>query len=203
MLFVVRGVSAYPAAERAARVTARIVGVASDPTVRTDDLRVVESDDYLKIAAGDRPVMTLVSADAELERISLRALADAYRNRIARAIEEYRTARTPERLLQSALRTLVAAVVLLLASGLVWWLARRIDTLMERRFHRRIKTLEIQSFELVRAERIWGGLRTLLRAVRTLTILGFGILYLSYVLALFPWTRAYAHQLRALRRSVR
>lgn len=43
----------------------------------------------------------------------------------------------------------------------------------------RIKALEIQSFEFVRAERISGGLRTLLRAIRTLTILAFGFIYLD------------------------
>jgi hypothetical protein len=107
------------------------VGLPRDPAVRTDDLRVVESGGHLKIVAGDRPVVTLVEADAELERVNLRALADVYRNRIARAIEEYRTARTPEHLLQSALRTLVATVALVLAIDLVLWLARRIDTLVE------------------------------------------------------------------------
>jgi small-conductance mechanosensitive channel len=195
VLFRVRGISALPAAERAARIAAHIVDLADDPAVRSEDLRVVASGDYLTIVASDRPVVTLIEADAELERVSLRALADVYRSRIARAIEEYRTARTPEHLLQSGLRTVLATLALVLAIGLVLWLARRIDTLVERRFHRRIKSLEIQSFEFVRAEHIWGALRALLRAVSTLTILAFGFFYLGYVLALFPWTRAYAHHL--------
>ena len=60
-------------------------------------------------------VVTLVEADAALEHVSLRALADTYRSRIARAIEEYRAARAPERLLQGALRALAATVAALVA----------------------------------------------------------------------------------------
>ena len=179
VLFRLRGISALPAAERAARVTANIVSVADDSALRTEDLHVVESGDYLRIMAGDRPVVNLVEADAELERVSLRALADVDLLRIARAIEEYRDARKPERLLQGGLRALVATVALIVAIGAALWLARHVSLLLDRRFRRRIKSFEIQSFEFVRAEQIWGGLRALLRVIAALTILGLGFFYLE------------------------
>src|SRR5262245_35958454 len=40
-LFRVRGVSSYPAAERARRIKERIEGAAADPTISIDSLRVV------------------------------------------------------------------------------------------------------------------------------------------------------------------
>src|SRR5262245_10982125 len=131
VLFYLRGISSFPAAERASRVAANIVGLAADPAVRTEDVRVVESGGYLNIAAGDRPVVTVVEADGELEHVSLRALADTHRLRIVRAIEEYRAARTPERLLQGSLRAFVATVALVTAIGLTLWLARRANMLMD------------------------------------------------------------------------
>jgi small-conductance mechanosensitive channel len=192
VLFRVRGTSSLPAAERAARIAASITGLAGDPEVRPENVRVVEAGEYLRIAAGDRPVVTLADADAALEHVSLRALADLHRNRIARAIEEYRSARTPERLLRAALRALAATAAVIFAVGLVLWLARRLRLLVDRRFGSRIKSLEIQSFELVRAEHIWGGVRALLRALAALVILAVGFIYLHNVLGLFPWTRGYA-----------
>src|SRR6185369_10816814 len=109
-----------------------------------------------------------------------------------RAIEEYRSARTPERLLRAALRALAATAAVIFAVGLVLWLARRLRLLVDRRFGSRIKSLEIQSFELVRAEHIWGGVRALLRAFAALVIFAVGFIYLHNVLGLFPWTRGYA-----------
>ncbi len=192
VLFRLRGISSLPAAERSGRVAANIVGLAADPALRSRDLRVVESGEYLSIVSGDRNAVVLVEADAALERVSLRALADAHRLRIARAIEEYRAARAPERLFQDALRALAATAAVLAAIGLVSWLTRRARMLVDRRFGNRIKSLEIQSFELVRAEHVWGGVRALLRGFAALVILGIGFAYAHYVLGLFPWTRAYA-----------
>jgi small-conductance mechanosensitive channel len=192
VLFRVRGISSLPAADRAAHIAANIIGLAGDPEVRPQDVRVVEAGEYLRIAAGDRTAVTLAEADAVVERVSLRALADLHRNRIARAIEEYRSARAPQRLLRAALRALAAAAAALVAIGLVLWLARRLRLFVDQHFGGRIKSLGIQSFELVRAEHIWGGVRALLRAFTVTAILGIGFLYVHYVLGLFPWTRGHA-----------
>jgi small-conductance mechanosensitive channel len=192
VLFRLRGISSMPAAERAGRVAANIVALAADPAVRPQDLQVVESGEYLSVVSGDRNAVTMVEADAALERVSLRALADAHLRRIARAIEEYRAARAPERLVQGALHALAATTAVLVAIGLVLWLTRRARMLVDRRFGNRIKSLHIQSFEFVRAEHIWGGVVGLLRGLAALIILGMGFVYLHYVLGLFPWTRAYA-----------
>ncbi len=197
-LFHLRGASSLPAEARAATVKERIEELAADPTVRTDELRVVPSDEYVRVMAGDRPAITLVDADARPQQVSLTVLAELYRNRIARAIEEYRRERRPEQLLRDALAALAATAALALAVVLVVWLTRRLDVRLERRFHRRIEALEVQSFELLRAEQIRGALHNLLRAVRTVALLGVALLYLHFVLALFPWTRGYANRLLQL-----
>jgi hypothetical protein len=195
VLFRLRGAESLPAEVRAAGVKARIVELAADPTVRTTDLRVETSGEYVRVMAGDRAAVTLVDADAQLMRVSLTVLAELSRLRIAQAIEEYRQARRPEQLLRDAVAALAATLALPLAVVLVVWLTRRLDVRLERRFHRRIKALELQSFELVRAEQIEGALRTLLRGLRTVALLALALLYLHFVLALFPWTRGYADRL--------
>jgi small-conductance mechanosensitive channel len=195
VLFDVRGVPALPAAVRAARVRARIEALAADPTVRTDTLHVEVSGEYVRIMAGERPAITLVDADAQQMQLSLTVLADLVRDRIAQAIDDYRAARRPEQLLRHALAALAATAVLALAAVLVVWLTRRLDVLLERRFHRRIKALEAQSYALVRAEQIRGVVRNLLRGVRAVALLAIALALVQFVLAQFPWTRGYATRL--------
>ncbi|HVM97480.1 MAG TPA: mechanosensitive ion channel domain-containing protein [Candidatus Acidoferrales bacterium] len=195
VLFELRGTSALPAPVRAAAVRDRIEGLAADPTVRPDALQVVPSGEYIKLMVGERSIVTLVDADAQVAQVSLTVLADVCRKRIAEAIDEYREARRPENLLRGALMALAATAVLALSVGFLIWFMRRLDVRLERRFERRIKELEIQSFELLRAEQLRGALHNLLRAIRTLSLLGAALVYVHFVLALFPWTHGYAGRL--------
>jgi hypothetical protein len=52
------------------------------------------------------------------------------------------------------------------------WSVRRFNILLEQRLRSRIHDLGIQSFEIVRAESIWTGLRAALSGLRLLAILG-------------------------------
>jgi small-conductance mechanosensitive channel len=63
---------------------------------------------------------------------------------------------------------------------------------VERRFHHRVKALEVKSFQLVRLEQVRAALHNLLRGGRAVAILAFALLYLQFALSLFPWTRGYA-----------
>ncbi|HPU81290.1 MAG TPA: mechanosensitive ion channel family protein, partial [Accumulibacter sp.] len=57
VLFRVRGVSSFPARERAAAITERIRRLAGDPAVPAGSVRLVESGGYSSIMAGDRRIM--------------------------------------------------------------------------------------------------------------------------------------------------
>ncbi|MBS1212204.1 MAG: MscS Mechanosensitive ion channel [Proteobacteria bacterium] len=195
VLFRVRGVSAYPAERRAAAIEDRIEGVARDPEFQKDMLQAVESAETTRIMAGDRMIMMVLDADAEIEGVRRQELATALAQRIREAIDDYRRQRTPEMLLQDGLYAAVATIVLVSVLALVVWIGRRLAVLMERRLHRHIHALGIQSFEIVRAERLWAALRGALGAGRALAILAIAIAYLHYVLALFPWTRNSANRL--------
>lgn len=195
LLFRVRGVSAFPAEKRAATIAGRIEALAADPGIRAESLRTVESDVGTNIMAGDRLVMVLLDEDARLEGVGRKVLALAYVERIRKSIEDYRSARTRESLQTSGIYALAATVMLALILALVIWLSRRVATGLERRYRQRIQSVGIQSFHIVRAERIWGALRNALNAVRVLAVLVIAFLYLEYVLSLFPWTRSIANRL--------
>jgi small-conductance mechanosensitive channel len=188
-LFRLRGVSSFPASVRAAAVRDRIVAAAADPGVTTESLRVLENNSSAAIVAGDRPIVTIVDADAGLEQVGRVELANAHLFRVRQAIADYRAARSPGALRRAAGTTLVATVVLAIGVAVLLWLWRRLDALLKRRLERRIQTVGIQSFEVMRADRIRAALRSGLVGIRTVILLAGGLVYLGYVLAVWPWTR--------------
>jgi small-conductance mechanosensitive channel len=193
VLFRVRGVSAYPAEARAQAVQSRIVAAAGDRSIAPESLQIVPVGDSLRIVANGQVLAVVVEADAALEGISTADLAAIHRERIRQAIVDYRAARSAPALRRAALDTVIATVVLLAVVGALLLFWRWFDALVKRRVDARIRTVGIQSFEVVRAEQIRGMLRTILLAVRALLLLALVLIYLGVVLAEWPWTRGAAH----------
>ena len=189
VLFRVRGVSSFPAEARAAGIRERLVAVAADPSVTVDSIRVVDEGDVARIVTGDTTILTVVEADAVLEQVRGSMLAAAHLTKIREAVTEYREARSPAALRRSALNAFGATLVLAAIVALLLWLWRLFDRFLMQRLQARVHAVEIQSLELMRAERIWAALRGGLLAVRTLVFLAVALIYFGYVLAQFPWTR--------------
>ncbi len=139
--------------------------------------------------------MSVVDADAELEGIHRQDLARVYANRIGAAIEAFRRDRSPRNLLVGAGASLAASAVLVGAVLLLFRLWRRLGVMLERRYTARLRSLEIQSVQVIHAERVRAAVRAAFRTVRTLILLAFAYFYLSFVLTRFPWTRPTAARL--------
>jgi small-conductance mechanosensitive channel len=188
-LFHVRGVSAYPAEQRADNISRRIAEIADDPSVSADSLTVAASADYDEILAGSRRVMVVFDSDARIEGVRRANLARANAQGIRTAIERYRRDREPARLTDAALKSVGATLALAaLLVGLVW-LRRRLRARVEARYRTRVKGVQVSTFQFVRAERVWQaviGVGTVAWAVAALVA---AYLYLQYVLTSFPWTR--------------
>jgi small-conductance mechanosensitive channel len=189
VLLTVRGASSLPAAERARLIEERLTAVAADTTIPVDSLRVVEGEGASRLMAGDRMIMTVVDADASLEQVSRSNLAAVHLMRFQQAIADYREARSASALRTNALNALGATAALMVAVVAVFWSWRRFDRLLTSRLRARIHTVGIQSFEVMRAERIWNALRGALTALRTLALLTIALVYSGFVLAQFPRTR--------------
>ncbi len=144
---------------------------------------------------GDRPIMSVIDADAELEGIHRQDLARVYANRIGAAIEAFRRDRSPRSLLVGAGASLAATAVLVGAVLLLLRLWRRLGVMLERRYTARLRSLEIQSIQVIHAERVRAVVRAAFRTVRALILLALAYLYLSFVLSRFPWTRPAAARL--------
>jgi small-conductance mechanosensitive channel len=188
-LFRVRGVSSLPAEERARRIRDRLVTVGDNPSITTDSLQVVDGAGVTRIQAGDITIMTIVDADATLEGFGRVALASAHLDRIRRAVTEYRQARSAAAFRRATINALVATLLLLLSIGALIWGWRWLDGFVTRRLRSRIHSVEIQSFEVMRAEQIWSSLRGALAALRMVAFLAVVLIYVGFLLAQLPWTR--------------
>ena len=132
-LFRVRGVSSFPADQRAAMIAGRIRALAANETIPPSEIRVVASEHSTDIVAGDDSIMSVFDADANAEARGLprQALAQTYLNRIVGAVEGYRAERRPERLARNAVLA-GAWTLLLLLAVFIWfrtlrWLVVRIE----------------------------------------------------------------------------
>ena len=195
VLFRVRGVTSLPADQRAAGIRSRIEALARNPSFKTENLKTVDSGGYLSIMAGDVRVMALADADAQLEQVSLADLGRAGVDRIRDAIVQYRAERTTNSLLRAGVHALIATVVFTVAFVVLTWIAGKLELLLLRRLEGRIHSFGIQSFEIVRADRVIRILNALQRTFRLVVQFAFVVAYLSYVLRLFPFTRSTGNRL--------
>jgi small-conductance mechanosensitive channel len=190
LLFRLRGVSSFPASVRAASVTSRIIAAAQDRSVTADSLRIVDTDGLLGIMAGNRPIVTIVDADASLEQVGKAALAGVHLLRIRQAIDDYRANRSPAALRRAGVKSLSATLFLIVGVGLLLWVWRRLDAWLAARLHAHVHDVGIQAFEVMRADRIRSALRSLLVGTRTLLMVAALLIYVGYVLAAWPRTRS-------------
>jgi small-conductance mechanosensitive channel len=196
-LFRVRGASSFPAEERAAAITKRILTVAADPSFRSADLSIDEVEHGAMIMAGDQPLMLVTENDAALEHLTYRNLAKLHLAKIRQAIEEYRRSRSRDVLFRSALYAVAATGALSLAVVLLFPLVRRLNQAISERMKSRIHAVGIQTFEIVRVEQIWKALHALLNTLQVIVVIVLVFSYLHVVLSLFPWTRSLGRRLFA------
>jgi small-conductance mechanosensitive channel len=133
--------------------------------------------------------------DAKLESLERRVLADAIVRSLRTVVADYRQARSQAALLGGALRGGVATAILAALVLITIRLSRWAQRALEGFYRRRVQSVGIQSFQVVRAEQIWSALRRALHGARALVILVLAFVYLQYVLGLFPWTRGLANRL--------
>jgi len=191
----VRGVSAFPAVQRADKIRKAIIAVADDDSISASDIRVEEKDGRTLVMAGGHQVLTLFNADAVLAGVSRKVLAEAVQLRLAKVLEDYRLDRTPRALVINSLYGVAATLV---AIGLFFGFRigfRRLDSIVEQQLRAHLKALEAQSARFIKAQQLAQFLRGLVRALHLVLAALTLYFYLNFVLGLYPWTRGFANWL--------
>ncbi len=102
VLFQLRGISAYPAEERAARVRERIIQLARNESIAADEIVFRQEDGHYVIEARDQRLIMLIDADANLEGIPLAMLAEVVSLRIQDSVTRFREDRSADALMVSS-----------------------------------------------------------------------------------------------------
>jgi small-conductance mechanosensitive channel len=191
-LFKVRGAQAYLPQARADDIVARIVAIARNKNMAADAFRVEERPLGSTILAGNVLVMTVMEADARIEGIERAVLAQIYLQKITRAIERYRSDREPKAMVRAAGYAAAALAALAVALYVLWFLRRRVEGRLERRYRARLDDVQIAGFKLLHAERLWAALHGIVTAGFSLLALAGTYTALNFALLQFPATRGLA-----------
>jgi small-conductance mechanosensitive channel len=185
----VRGVAGQPAAERAAAIAARIIEAARDPSVAIDDLHIVETPIASQIQAGPKLLMGVLDADAAVEQVDRRALAEVQLRLVREAIVRYRAERDPARIRAGVINALIATAVFFAALVLTSFVFRRTASAAVARLRPRVLALRFESLQFAAGEHVWNSLAATGRGLRFLLVAVLVFLYVEYLLAQFPATR--------------
>jgi small-conductance mechanosensitive channel len=190
ILWISTGIGPYSAQLRADRIQARLRDIIGDRTLRDATVTVGEVDGASELRVGPKLVLVVAPQDAAKLNVPRATLAEQYARVVEEAIRVDRLRHAPATLLRSAGYGLVATLIF---AALVWLILRFTRALHRRlaaRISRRSEAFRALQVELLGDARVGGTLRAVISVLRALLLLAAFNLYLTYVLGLFPWTRA-------------
>ncbi len=194
ILWITVGAGPYSPEFRAERIGQRLEQIVHDRSIRDPTVTVIEVDNSSELRVGPHLLMVITPRDAASIGVARTLLATQYARVFEEAIRRERWRYAPATLVRSG--AIGLGMTLLLA--LVSWVILRVTRLLRDRLVRLIaqaRTLEAMNAELMISGRIARGVMSLTVAVRVFLLLVAFDLYLTYVLGLFPWTRAISHKL--------
>ena len=195
-LFAIRTrLGPFSPAERASTASSRLAALVKDVSVSPEAVGVVEHETSTDIVAGDRIIATVTEPDAKAARLPRSGLANEYVRQIRAGLAKVRAEYSYESLLLDILYAALSTVVLIAVLIVLSRLAPVIYKTIEQWAGTHIRTVRIQSLELIPAARIT---RILVQSARlgriafTLLIFHF---YIPLVFSFFPWTRDFGNSL--------
>jgi small-conductance mechanosensitive channel len=192
LFYVQERVLSFSPADRAAAITDRILRLSRDPLLRPESISFSDSDGFTDVVAGDLVIMSVTDRDASLAGRSRQQLAADYAERIKSAIITLRHQHDWRTILLAVLYSLLSTAILLLIIRLLSHYFPKLYAKLRSWQGTRIRSLKIQKFELLPAERIASSIVSIARLVRTALTAALLYIYLSLVFSFFPWTRGYA-----------
>jgi small-conductance mechanosensitive channel len=195
ILWIGAGIGPYTTEARAARIGERLRDIVRDRTLRQTPVTITEVSGTSELRVGAKLVMIVTPRDAERFGAPRIALAQQYVGALEDAIRLERERYTPATLMRSAGFAALATAVF----ALVIWLILKVTRLLRRAVRRRLAlrsaTLRAMQAELLPAARV-GRTTTIVMTVMRIGLIALALqFYLSYVLGLFPWTRAISRTL--------
>lgn len=189
------GVLSFTPADRAQGISKRLQAVAQDRLLNLDQIALDDHETSTDIVLQDQVLMTVTDQDAAANTQKRLELAKGRMELIRQAVNDYRTARSGRSLAIDTAKALAVTLVLVVLLALIRRYFPRLIALIESWRGTRIRTIRLQSIELLHEERAVAMLLSLLRFARILLVIGLLYLYIPLVLSFFPWTAGVAERL--------
>lgn len=181
--------------QRAASATQKLDAVVRDFTIAPNSITLVAHETSTDIVGGDEVLATITDADAAAVHTARPQLAAQYLQQVRQSVTEVREQYSRHSLWRgTAFATLTTLLLIAILIGLKR-LAAHTYAAIERRRGTFIRTLKIQSLELISAERITELLLTFARLVRLAGTLALFYFYLPLVFSFFPQTRSLGYRI--------
>lgn len=195
-IFTVQDIQGYSAKERVRTITDRVTAIAENPAFDTGSIATVAYHQPMTlISIGTELIMVVFDDDSKAAGISREELAKRWSLTLKAAIDRYRQEHSVKWLITGGIKTVVATVVLIVVLLVLNRLYRKADKALKDWLGRKKMSIHLQSFELVKAERLGSLISGLLNSVRFIFIFIVVYSYFHNVLSSFPWTEAYASQI--------
>jgi small-conductance mechanosensitive channel len=197
IFFIKRGIAGFTAEERAQTITQRLKRLANDDSVDLADLVIRESSDdmSLYLSSGSDVLLTINERDAQARRLPKQQVAERALEKIKTALSRYRQDREPRQLLRNTLYTAVASVAVLMVGAVIIQSSGRIFPVIGHFITTHSPGLRFRSAEIVSPSAISSfGLQGL-KIVRLVVLLALLFAWATFILRLFPWTRAFGESI--------
>lgn len=181
--------------DRARAISGKLGKLLKDPFFRADSIVAVDAEATTDIVAGDMIIMSVTDKDALAEGKSRQETANDYVVKIRTALNEHTREYRLNRILLDALYAFIATAVLISLLILFRKVFPRIYTKIDSWRGTRIRSIRIQSFEIMHADRIAAMVTSAARGVRVLITVALFYAYIPLVFSFFPWTRGFAAKL--------
>ncbi len=195
VIWVTAGAGPYTTQLRAERIRRRLHEAIRDRTLHDPTVTVIETEGSSELRAGSRLLMVVTPRDARSLGLPRPALALQYARELEAAIRSERLRYAPATLLRSGIYGVVATLALIAMVWLIYrlvWVCRRG---LDRWLAVQHGALRLRGVEILSADQFGHAMERTLKVVRLVLVLLAADLYLTYVLGLFPWTRAVSSML--------
>jgi small-conductance mechanosensitive channel len=186
------GIASFTPEQRAKAITERIESLTKDPLLRLDDLKASEVEEGAVIGYGDRTIMTISIMDARVVGRTAPSLAQEYTEKIRNAVKEKQAQYSLRSILFSIMYALISTAVLIAILILFKGVFPKIYGVVRSWEGTKVRSIKIQNFEALSAERLIGMLITCVRGFRIFLTIVLFYFYTPLVFSFFPWTQGYA-----------
>ncbi|ACK68972.1 MscS Mechanosensitive ion channel [Gloeothece citriformis PCC 7424] len=192
-IFIVRrGIGAFSAQERAEAITKEIKEIAKNDLLSPNQITIETdpNDNYPYLTIDGNAILSITAQDVKEYNAKPEELAKEVLEKIQLAILDYRKARRPQQLLKSVIFTLLATFAFIIISFGIIKFSGKVFPPVRNWIENRLPGIIIQNFEIVSSHKISILCLRIMQSIRLLIILTILYIYLSFVLSLFPWTKA-------------